>query len=95
MSCKKVFTVKLSEDGLSGVYTNKKLCWEAIERTNYFNNEGRQTYIESFERDSNGDYKADKKATYANFCKAFKDCSTVVIKSYNISVEVETFYLND
>lgn len=94
MTYKKVYVVRLSEDGVYGAYTNKKRCWEAIEATGYITHSGEQAKISNYEKENNGDYKPDLNASYANFCKAFNHCSIVTIDCNDASIEVNLFGLN-
>ena len=81
---KTVFVVSGSEDGLQGVYTNKKLAWESA--MSYLNN---PTDVEYY----------DEIMTYSRLCKAHKELGwlghSLNAKGDDVTAEITTFTLNN
>lgn len=90
---KKIYVIDLSEDGISGVYSNIKNAWEALQRTGYLNHNDKQATIWMGMNDDN--QSIDAKASYSNLVKVFKDTSIAQFDCNSISAKIELFSLND
>ncbi len=98
---KKVYTIRGSEDGIIGVYTNMKRAW--LSATSYCTIDGYTPAISVYKDSTCKGFK-EIKATYQNVCKELNRGYPVSIDASDMdseypskwcSAEIEMFWLND
>lgn len=93
---KNVYVVRGSEDGILGVYTNKKLAYENAVSYLTQNDKASDLTITKIKKDKDGQYTSKKiPATYQNVINVFKTnihCS--IDSSDDASVSIDEFILN-
>lgn len=92
MKPRKLFTVKGSEDGMLGVYSNVKRAYTRAMQ--YLNQNGAVKCTVAFLTDD-GKSIIEKPASYINVCKKLTDPGVAQIEAEDrVDATIERFYLN-